>query len=94
MRIGLRTSFSKAVHGAADARRSAVEHVRIDHRGLDVAMAQELLDGPDVISAFEEVSGERVADVMKVDEPLDPMAIGLLGTAAVMAGAQRFAKLV
>jgi hypothetical protein len=31
---------------------------------------------------------------MEVDEPFDPMAIGLLGTAAVMAVAQRFAKLV
>ena len=31
---------------------------------------------------------------MEVDEPFDPMAIALLGTAALMAGAQRFAKLV
>jgi hypothetical protein len=31
---------------------------------------------------------------MKVDETLDPMAIGLLGSTAVMAGAESFAKLV
>jgi hypothetical protein len=35
-----------------------------------------------------------VADVIKVDETLDPMAIGLLGSAAVMAGAESFVKLV
>jgi hypothetical protein len=31
---------------------------------------------------------------MKADETLDPMAIGLLVSAAVMAGAESFAKLV
>jgi hypothetical protein len=31
---------------------------------------------------------------MEVDEPFDPIAIGLLGTADVMAGAQRFANLI
>ena len=35
-----------------------------------------------------------VADVVKIDEPFDPVAVGLLGPAAVMAGAKRFAKLV
>jgi hypothetical protein len=32
--------------------------------------------------------------VVEIDEPLDPMAIGLLGPAAIMAGTQGFAEKV
>jgi hypothetical protein len=34
----------------------------IDHRRLDVAMAQKLLDGSNVIGAFEQGSGEGMAE--------------------------------
>jgi hypothetical protein len=36
----------------------------------------------------------RVAKVVEIDKPLDPMAIGLLGPSTVMAGAQGFAETV
>ena len=35
-----------------------VQHVRIHHRRADVGMAEEFLDGADVIAAFEQVCGE------------------------------------
>jgi hypothetical protein len=38
--------------------------VIIDHRGLDIAMAQKLLDRSGVIPVFEKVSGERMAEGM------------------------------
>ena len=34
----------------------------VDHGGGDVAVAEELLDGADVVAAFEEVGGEGVAE--------------------------------
>jgi hypothetical protein len=35
--------------------------VGVDHRGRDVAVAQQLLDGADVVTRLEQVGGERVA---------------------------------
>ncbi len=34
----------------------------VDHGGFDVAVAQEFLDGADVVAGFEEVGGEAVAE--------------------------------
>lgn len=33
----------------------------VDHRGLDAPVAEELLDGADVVSIFEQMGRERVA---------------------------------
>jgi len=97
----------------------------IDHRGLDVGMAQEFLNRANIIAALQQnssaerawfcvealtfsltarcvrkalISGSAtsrwMADVMKVDEPFDPLAISLLAAAAAMARTQRPAKLV
>jgi hypothetical protein len=35
-----------------------------------------------------------MAHVVEIDEPFDPMAIGLLGSSAIMAGLQRFMETV
>ena len=51
-----------AVEGAADAEAASVEDVGVDHGGGDVGVAEELLDGADVVAALEEVGGEGVAD--------------------------------
>jgi len=40
---------------------AAVEHVGVDHGGLDVVVAEELLDGADVVAVAEEVGGKAVA---------------------------------
>src|SRR6266567_8275370 len=52
---------SPLIEGASHATAAAVEDVRIDHGRGDVAVAEEFLDGPDVIAGLEEVRGERVA---------------------------------
>ena len=38
-----------AAHGQA----AAIENVRIDHRGLDIFMAEELLHRADVVTVFQ-----------------------------------------
>ncbi len=35
---------------AADPSATSVQYVRVDHRGPDVLVTQELLDGPDVVA--------------------------------------------
>ena len=47
---------------ASDAGRPAVEDVSVDHRGTDVAVAQELLDGPDIVVVFEQMGGKGVPE--------------------------------
>ena len=45
---------SSAVQWAADTAGTSVEDVRVDHAGRNVAVAEQLLDGPDVVSVFED----------------------------------------
>jgi len=49
------------VERAPHAASTLIEHVGVDHRRAHVAMPQELLDRPDVVSRFEQVRRERVA---------------------------------
>lgn len=49
------------VEGAAHGEGASVEDVGVDHCGGDVAVAQELLDGADVVARFEQVRSEAVA---------------------------------
>jgi hypothetical protein len=49
------------VGGASDARRAQVEDMRVDHRGADIAVAEELLDGPDVVVVLQQVGSEGLA---------------------------------
>jgi hypothetical protein len=48
------------VERAPHAASTLIEHVGVDHRRAHVAMPQELLDRPDVVSRFEQVRRERV----------------------------------
>jgi len=50
------------VHRAPNPRRPAVEDMSIDHCGSDIPVSQKLLDCPDVVAGFEEMSGEGVAE--------------------------------
>ncbi len=52
------------VERAANSPPSPVENVGVDHRRRDIAVAQEFLDRPDVVTDVEEVRGERVAERM------------------------------
>jgi hypothetical protein len=40
----------------------AVEHMGVDHSRADVAVAEELLNGADVVTVLEEVGGKAVAE--------------------------------
>jgi hypothetical protein len=64
---------SQVVRRAPDASSACpIENVRVDHGGLDVSVAQEFLDGTDIVSVFEEMGRERVPDRVAVDRRLDP----------------------
>ena len=45
---------------AGDAQRASVEDVGVDHRRLEVAVAEELLDGANVRAVLEQVGGVAV----------------------------------
>lgn len=62
---------SQRVEGAADAAGAEAEDVGVDHGGGDVAVAEELLDGADVVAALEEVGGEGVAEGVAGDSLRD-----------------------
>ncbi len=47
------------IQGAADGKPRFVQDVRVNHGGGEVAMAEELLDRADVVSALEKVGGPR-----------------------------------
>ena len=41
------------------------DNMCVDHRGSHVLVSQQLLDSPDVISALQQVSGERMTEGMR-----------------------------
>jgi len=49
------------VGGASDACGAQVEDVGVDHGGADIAVAEELLDGPDVMVVLQQMGGEGMA---------------------------------
>jgi hypothetical protein len=57
MRIGISSSVmaSKSVDRAANSGRSPIKDMGVDHRRLDVAVAQEFLNCPNVVAAFEQM---------------------------------------
>jgi hypothetical protein len=50
---GIAYFVSGRVEGTADGEAAPVEHVGVDHSGLDVFVAREFLDGADVVSIFK-----------------------------------------
>lgn len=61
MRTGV-VGRSEIVEGTADAGRAFVEDMSVDHGGFDVAVAEEFLNGSDVVAVFDEVGGEGMAE--------------------------------
>lgn len=51
---------SQSVQRAVDPTPSPVQNVGVDHGGLEARMAQELLDGPDVVAAHQQMGREGV----------------------------------
>ncbi len=60
-----------SIEGAHHAAASAIEDVRIDHRGAHVLVAEKLLHRADVVAGFHEVGGEGVAQGVRGDGLLD-----------------------
>jgi hypothetical protein len=46
------------VQGAPDAKAAFVQDVRVDHGGGHVGVPEQFLNGPNVVSGFEQVRGE------------------------------------
>jgi hypothetical protein len=47
----------QGVHGAPNALPASVQHVRVDHRSLDISMTKKLLNSSDVVPVLQEVRG-------------------------------------
>src|SRR5437867_4183882 len=56
------TGRVQSVDGARHTAATALEHVRVDHGRADVAMTEQLLDRPDVVTVLEQVGRERVSE--------------------------------
>lgn len=50
------------IRRAADAEAAAIQDVRVDHRCRHASMAEEFLDGSDVVARLEQVSREGMAE--------------------------------
>ena len=50
----------RAIERAPDTAAAAVQDVSVDHRRGHVSVAEELLDGADVVACLQEVGGEGV----------------------------------
>jgi hypothetical protein len=46
----IRSKLIRLVEGAADTQPAAFEHVGVDHGSTDVVVAEELLNGPNVVA--------------------------------------------
>ena len=52
----------QAVEGAPHPVWSPVQHVRVDHGGLHIAVPKQLLNGPDVVAVFQQVRREGMPE--------------------------------
>lgn len=53
---------SESIERTPDTSRTFVEHVCIDHRGADIAMAEDFLDSADIVAIFEKMCGKGVTE--------------------------------
>ena len=63
---------SEQIGRARHASRTTIEHMRIDHRGLHIAVTKKLLDRSDVGTALEQVGGKAMAKGMAAGRFADP----------------------
>ena len=53
-------STSQGIQGASDPPASPVQDMGVDHRRPDTRVTEDLLNGPDVVTAHEQMCRERV----------------------------------
>ncbi len=72
-----------------DGKGASAHEVGVDHGGFDILVAQEFLDGADIVAGLQKVGSEGVAEnvgcdvawmtfAVIEDRPLDPIHVGLL----------------
>ena len=50
--------------------------MRVDHRGFDILVTQQILNGADILAVLEQVGGEGVAECVAGDALLDTSEFG------------------
>ena len=60
-----------SIQRAFDRQSAALEDVGVDHGGTDIFMAEEFLNGADVVPVLEEMGGEGMAKGVAGDALLD-----------------------
>ena len=63
---------SEQIGRARHAGRATIEHMRIDHRGLQIAVAQEVLDSANVGTSFQQVGCKAMAKGVASGRFADP----------------------
>src|SRR5215831_706287 len=56
--------FPLAIHRTLHAATTAIQHVGVNHRGLDVLVTQRFLDSANIVTRRKQVSGETVPEGM------------------------------
>lgn len=56
---------SQGTQGAAHATPTFIQHMRVDHRGSDIRMAQQLLHSANVVTGFKQMGGKAMAQYMR-----------------------------
>ncbi len=54
--------LEEPVRGTANGSRPTVQDVGVNHGGADVGMAQEFLDGSNIVAILQQMSGEGVSE--------------------------------
>jgi len=75
----------KAVQRTEHPMAAAIQHMGINHGGGDIGVTQELLDGADVVAAFQQMGGKAVTQGMTVDPLTDRGRHGRLFDALLQA---------
>jgi len=66
---------SEPIHGAVHRSATAIQYVRVDRR-LDAFVAEELLNGADVVAHFQKMGCKAMAQRVRAERPMDPSGTG------------------
>jgi hypothetical protein len=81
--------FRLKVQRAMNPETAAVEDVGVNHGRFNIGMAEEFLDGADVVAGFEQVGGEGVAEGVAADGLGDAGGAGCAADFLLQAGSIR-----
>ena len=58
---------SKQIRRTRDACRTSIKHMRVDHRCLHIAVAEQLLDGSNVSATSQQMGGNSFQTINSLD---------------------------